>query len=96
MNSIKSFIVKLQNSEDSIKKRWLIIMSGLAMIIIIAIWLVYLNNIMGNIEKRENKQSETAFWQVFKTGLGIVGNSIKEKTSDLFYKMMGEKTIIVE
>ena len=96
MNSIKSFIEKLQNSDDAVKKRWLVIMSGLSMIVIIAIWLVYLNNSIQKLGENSPRQSETTFWQVFKTGLQVAGNSIKEKSSDLLYKIIGEKTIIIE
>ncbi|MEK7635836.1 MAG: hypothetical protein AAB405_01970 [Patescibacteria group bacterium] len=96
MSSIRNFIEKLQNSDDAVKKRWLVIMSGLSMIIVIAIWLVFLNNLMQRHGENSSGQSETTFWQVFKTGLQIAGNSIKEKSADLIYKIIGEKTIIIK
>lgn len=96
MSSIKNFIEKLQNSEDNVKKRWLVILSGLSMVIIIAVWLVYLNNSMEKIGEKQSRQSETTFWQVFKTGLRITGNTIKGKSLDVIYKITGEKTIIIE
>ena len=96
MNSIRNFIEKLQNSDDTVKKRWLVIMSGLSMIIVIAIWLIFLNNSIRGVVKEKSNQSETSFWQVFQTGLQIAGNSIKEKSADLIYKIIGEKTIIIE
>ena len=96
MNSIRNFIEKLQNSDDTVKKRWLVIMSGLSMIIVIAIWLIFLNNSIEKIGEKKLNESETSFWQVFQTGLKIAGNSIKEKSADLIYKIIGEKTIIIE
>ena len=96
MSSIRNFIEKLQNSEDNVKKRWLVILSGLSMAIIISIWLIYLNNIMEKVGEKQSRQSETTFWQVFRTGLQITGSTIKEKSSGLIYKITGEKTIIIE
>ena len=96
MSSIRNFIKKLQNSEDNVKKRWLIILSGLSMVIIIVIWFIYLNNTMEKIGEKQSRQSETTFWQVFKTGLRITGNAIKEKSGELIYKIMGEKTITIQ
>ena len=96
MNLIRNFIEKLQKSDDNIKKRWLVIMSGISMIIVIAIWLIFLNNSIRGVVKEKSNQSETSFWQVFQTGLQIAGNSIKEKSADLIYKIIGEKTIIIE
>lgn len=96
MSSIRNFIEKIQNSEDNVKKRWLVILSGLSMVIIIAIWLIYLNNIMEKVGEKQSRQSGTTFWQIFKTGLQITENSIKGKSLDLIYKITGEKTIIIE
>ena len=41
--SIARFIIKLQNSEENVKKRWLIIFSGTSMVLVVGLWLVYFN-----------------------------------------------------
>ena len=99
--NIKNFITKLQNSDEAIKKRWLIGASAVAMILIISLWLVYLNYTLGKTGAVENESdNSTSFWQVFKTGLVIVGNSIKDKAGDLIYvlkdKIGSRNTIIIE
>ena len=40
---IRNFILELQNSDDATKKRWLIILSGASMIVVVGLWLVYFN-----------------------------------------------------
>ena len=96
LQKIQNFFLDLQESDEATKKRWLVIMSGISMIIVIAIWLIFLNNSIRGVVKEKSNQSETSFWQVFQTGLQIAGNSIKEKSADLIYKIIGEKTIIIE
>lgn len=43
LNKFKQFIYNIQNAEDNIKKRWLVILSGGTMLIVVALWVTYFN-----------------------------------------------------
>ena len=91
---MKLLIEKIQNSSEQTKKRWLFIFSAVSMIIIISLWLVYLNYSLGEIAKDE--QTEIGFFKVFQTGLKVVGSSLSQKAGDLIYKIMGERTVLMK
>lgn len=40
---ISQFIKGVQRSDNRVKKRWLVFFSGIAMILVIALWITYLN-----------------------------------------------------
>lgn len=99
--SIKNFIIRLQSSDESVKKRWLIAVSVITMIFVIGCWLIYLNYTIEKIGVVENEIADsTSFRQVFKTGLVITGQSIKNVTknliSDIMDKIKSKNTIIIE
>ncbi len=93
----KKFIKKIQNSDENIKKKWLIVSSTISIILVIGLWLVYMNWTLNLPDKTVQKQeSETGFWQIFKTGLNVVGESIWNNIKNFAQKITGEKTIIIE
>lgn len=83
---IRDFVEKLQNSDDAVKKRWLIGLSAATIILVIGLWVVYLNFTIDKIgESEQEAPSGTSFWQVLKTGSGkafskIVGIIKTERT----------------
>ena len=92
----KNFIEKLQNSDESVKIRWLIGLSAVAMVIIVSFWLVYLNYSIKTAWDSENQKSEIEFWQIFKTGLKVAGISIKNNIKIFTSKISSERTVIME
>lgn len=93
---LKNKLQQVQKSDERTKKYWIVILSGISMTIVVAVWFVYLNSTIKRVEEESTKQLETTFWQVFRTGLEIVGNSIKEKSADLIYKIIGERMIEIK
>ncbi len=93
----KKFIKKIQNSDENIKKRWLIASSAITMVLVIGLWLIYMNWSINSFNENAQKQkSETGFWQIFKTGLDVVGESIWNNVKNFAQKITGEKTIVIE
>lgn len=43
IRKINEFLEKIRNSEDNVKKRWLVVLSGGAMLIVLSLWVVYFN-----------------------------------------------------
>jgi len=91
---------QIQESNEATKKKWLIIMTAVAIIIIISLWLVYINYSIKSVNNEsiavEAEKLETDFLEVFKKGLIVVGNSTKEKIKNWGYKIMGGETINLE
>lgn len=81
---MNDFLKKLQKADNETKKQWLIILTGAAMLVIIVVWLYYMNSVVF-INPGETKTQETGtdFWPTLKTGVGItidnITNGIKEK-----------------
>lgn len=100
MNKLLNKLKQIQESDETTKKKWLIIMTVAAMIIVISLWLVYINYSIKSVDNGVGainlEKSETDFLEVFKKGLGVVGNSVKEKIKNFGYKIMGGKTVIME
>jgi len=88
LENFKKTIQNIQTAEDSKKKRWLFILSALAMILVIGVWTIYLNKIIVNLgpaetEKKTSQQQsiqipEESSWQIFIAGLKTISSQIKE------------------
>ena len=76
------FIEKLQNSDEDTKRRWMIILTAIAMIVVIYIWLAYFNNLVANLSAPPVQEfaaegaaeSGFGFWQSTKNGAGLIYN----------------------
>ncbi len=98
---LKQHLKKIQDSNEAVKKRWLIGASAIMMIFVIGGWLIYFNHTIETAKNIENEITvSTSFWQVFKAGLIITGESIKEFAnnliSDINNKFRSENVIIIE
>ncbi len=94
---LKNLLSNIQNSDEKTKKRWLIGASTISIILVIGLWLIYINfttkPLSGNIDVKE---PTVGFWQIFKNGLTIVFQSVKEKIKDIFLEITKSRTIIIE
>lgn len=109
-SKIANFITKIQNSDDTTKKIWLVILSGAAMTIVIILWLVNLNagiqSASGQTATQKTATAGTAaenqeigkLKAIFSAGLKTVTGKIKEKTSSQneIYLQTSEQNFILE
>ena len=94
---IKNKLNKIQESDEQIKKRWLVLMSVVSMAIIVAVWLFFLNSPIGeNKTDKIEASEEVSFLQVFKTGLNSVSGSGWEEVKNLYNQAVGKMFIEVE
>ncbi len=97
---IKNWIVKIQNSDESIKRRYLTIFTIITMMVIVGLWFIYMKLLtpsFGQINQPEvNSESETQFWQVFKNGLNIVTGGIKENIQNITSQIFKGNTINIK
>ena len=98
--NLKNFIKNIQNSDEAVKKRWLIGLSAVSIILVIGLWLMSFNFTAEKITAAEQKSAEVGFWQIFKTGLTITVGSALENVEKLFSKIADEikkqKVITIE
>lgn len=107
---IKNFIDRIQQSDETTKKVWLFILSGIAMIIIVSLWVLYLNITVakvegpaGNAAIAQNNNAaeidEPGFFATFAAGVGIIFDQLKEKLSikrNIFIENPGRNFIAEE
>lgn len=95
--SLKKYLKKIQNSDEATKKRWLIVSSAIAMVLVISLWLVYINWTIKSVGDNVEKQNlEPGFWQIFKTGLKVAGESAWDGVKNSVSKITGERIITIE
>jgi hypothetical protein len=73
---LKEFLEKIQNADESVKKRWLVILSAICMLVIILVWLKYFAFItrpLGNLSQGGGGE-EFSFWETMTTGVSVLGN----------------------
>ena len=79
----KRYIRKLQRSDESTKKRWLIGGAAGAMVLLIVFWVVYLQVTLplvaevGEVSAPVPEQEKETFFNVFVRGIGVVGAQFK-------------------
>jgi hypothetical protein len=87
LRSLKKTVKKLQNSSETARKFWLVVLSAAAMIIILGLWVLYINgNIIKVIPVVENDSPEPAdkkpgIFATFSAGLQTLTAQIKDKIS---------------
>ncbi|HUX36019.1 MAG TPA: hypothetical protein VMV71_03240 [Candidatus Paceibacterota bacterium] len=71
------FIEKLRGSEEYIKRRWLFLISGISMVVIVFLWIKYFNLMVAPSDTQpqqaeQNTEQSFTFWDTFKAGLGTI------------------------
>jgi len=95
---VKNFIEKIQNSDERTKRKWLVICSAVAMVVIVAFWVFYIKSIFEIPQpiQAETQASGPGFWDIFKNGASIVFNSIINNIKSIFANLTGSKTVIIQ
>jgi len=87
-HTTKTQIKKLQRAPDNVKKRWLIGGSAVFMILILGLWLVYVNKTLPPLAVIENpaqtsfsvpKTSSYGFFKILKLGIQNIFNNFKNQ-----------------
>jgi hypothetical protein len=94
---LKNLLENIQNSDEATKKRWLIGVTSVSMVLIISLWLVYIKFTLESFTSSAQEQkSVVGFWQIFKNGLTIVSQSIKEGIKTIISEITKGRTITIE
>ena len=93
---LKNKLKEIQNSSQKTKKKWLIITTALAMIIVVGLWLIYLNQIVRPSPGESLPDTSAGNWQIFKNGLKVAFESIRDGVSGFISKITSSRTITFE
>jgi len=79
---MKRLLEEIRASEERVRKRWLIGLSSVTMAIVIGLWLVYINVLVGSeteVEISDNKDlvQSPGIAQTFKAGLVFIIDKLK-------------------
>ncbi len=110
MEFFKEQLKRIQNSDDGEKKKWLIILSGISMAIIITAWIFYMNIFVfqaNNPNEESGTKLESVnveFWPVFKAGMKTIARDVSGKigfgVSEILFRFSkiigGQKSIEIK
>lgn len=85
MQKLQNFLNDLQNSDQERKKRWLIGGTVITIVIIAALWSIYISQTIKSLSSAGTEE-KPAFSAVFNTGLKILKNDLTAKIGNF----MGE------
>lgn len=93
---LKNFLRRIQNSDEATKKKWLIGASAVSMILVVGLWLIYIQSTIKVITNQTEEESVIGFWQVLKNGLRVIFHSIKDNIKTIISEINKSRTIVVE
>lgn len=84
LDKARKFLRELQRSDKTRKKRWLIAFTAFSMIVVLALWLVYINvlGIPSTVVKTPAPKAENSLesvWGTFKRGLSEIFSNVKSQ-----------------
>ncbi|MFA5386494.1 MAG: hypothetical protein WC297_02440 [Candidatus Paceibacterota bacterium] len=82
---LKSFLRKIQNSDESVKKRYLLIFSIIAMAVVVGLWVLYLRE-MSSVDVA--KEHEFSVQKVF--------SAVSQWSKDIIFKIREGRVINIE
>ena len=99
-----NWLNKVRRSDERAKKKWVIFLSCISMVVVIGFWLWYMSYSISEVGTQKTVgMEETKFWPVFKTGITVIMDSIKDKinslTSEVYSKIPkigGERVINID
>jgi len=77
----KNFLTELQTSDDRVKRRWMIGLTTLASIFVVAVWFVYFNAIVfrpvdSTPETPAESSDNLTFFSTLRRGTALVGDKL--------------------
>ncbi|MEK7640936.1 MAG: hypothetical protein AAB389_02990 [Patescibacteria group bacterium] len=95
MQSVRNFVEKVQNSDETTKRFWVVVCSSISMLLVVSLWLGYMNVAITKIPGSNRQQATNSqqlitnnaeevrkpgFFAVFTAGVKIIFDELKERT----------------
>lgn len=82
LQKFKTFLIKLRNSDEPTKRRWVIFLASAAALLVIFVWVKYFRATLPQLtplsEEPPLPQEESFFWETMKNGFKAIFNDAKE------------------
>ncbi len=85
--TITHFILDIQKSDEETKKRWLIIFTSSAMILVLILWSIYINITVQSLGNQEVRAAQSDFSSTFQAGLTVLLKELGVKLNELAYQL---------
>ncbi len=95
MQSVRNFVAKVRNSDDTTKKFWVLLCSVISMFFVVSLWLAYINVSIARIPGPKSQQianserlivgkgaedvEKPGFFSIFAAGTKIIFDALKER-----------------
>lgn len=79
------FLEKLQNSDESSKRVWTVILSIVSMVVVVFVWFAYFNSLFSGFTEpqvAEVEGDEFTFWSTMENGATVVYSGLAERLQD--------------
>lgn len=74
-SKLHNFITELQESDKPTKLRWLVALTAASMVIVIALWIVYINITIQGLGTPQQQKEQSEFSATLKNGVMILSKS---------------------
>ena len=71
--NLMNYIEKIQSLDEDAKRLWLVLLTIATTIVVILFWMIYLNATVLAVDETPKPTT----WQIFKKGLGVVGEKVE-------------------
>src|SRR5437870_5435072 len=94
----KSFLERLQLSDEATKRRFVFICTAIAMIVVVYVWFAYFNNMIAsqNAPQPVAETSGFTFWQTMKGGMAVIYRAFWAKLNDLSNILQSPREYIIK
>jgi hypothetical protein len=92
-----NFLAKLQSTDESTKKKWLILITVVSMMIVVSVWLKYFNNLVIGVNNNPTVDggSGFSFFETMKEGTAFLYDSLAQKMTGLGEVLNAPRNYIV-
>lgn len=96
---MRHHINRIRESDQQTKRRWLIILSSIAIVFVILLWVVYMRAfVFTGSDQNSQEDIRIGFWPVFKNGMTVTGSSVDKAFDTTISDMpaFGRRTTTIE
>ncbi len=101
MNLGMRWLHRLQNADEAVKRRWLIVFSAAAMCVVIFVWLSYFSALVSSpgatarVVEDQGSQN-VGFWDTMKAGAGVLFGALKSAVSHVGEILAAPRSYIIK
>jgi hypothetical protein len=87
VRALTHFFLELQKSDEATKKRWLALLTASTMLVVIALWVLYINIVIKSLGDKETAAAHPDFSSTFKNGSVVLLKELGAKFNELMHRL---------